>query len=362
MEIKVGKKIKLLRKKNDVTQDKLAAYLGVTPQAVSRWESETCYPDIESLPSIADFFGVSMDELMCYDSLQKEQKVAEYLEQVEVLYDRDELAEALALLREAIAEIPSSFELQLELATTLSAINADGKPRKADMQEAVSLCMHILEDCTDDLLRDRTKKTLCDIYSHQLGDDERAQEIANKLHSMSYSREIVKATVLTGEVAFNQAQENLILFADNMWWHMYNIACVPDISGNHYTVDEKIEILQKAVDLFHLLFGENDLLYYHDRLANSYRQLAMFYLMKGDKAAALAAAEKMADHAIAYDTRPESATYTSLPINCVQYEKETEGATKCAKLLAGRFGSRIWAPIRDTEQFRAIIARMSEFA
>ena len=75
MEIKVGKKIKLLRKKNDVTQDKLAAHLGVTPQAVSRWESETCYPDIESLPAIADFFGVSMDELMCYDSLQKEQKV-----------------------------------------------------------------------------------------------------------------------------------------------------------------------------------------------------------------------------------------------------------------------------------------------
>ncbi|MBO5756739.1 MAG: helix-turn-helix transcriptional regulator, partial [Clostridia bacterium] len=199
MEIKVGKKIKLLRKKNDVTQDKLAAHLGVTPQAVSRWESETCYPDIESLPAIADFFGVSMDELMCYDSLQKEQKVAEYIEKVEALYDRDELAEALALLREAVAEIPSSFELQLELASTLSAINADGKPRRADMQEAVSLCVHILEDCTDDLLRDRTKKTLCDIYSHQLGDDERAQDIANKLHSMSFSKEIVKATVLTGE-------------------------------------------------------------------------------------------------------------------------------------------------------------------
>ena len=84
--------------------------------------------------------------------------------------------------------------------------------------------------------------------------------------------------------------------------------------------------------------------------------------MKGDKTAALDAAEKMADHAIAYDTRPESGAYSSLPINCVQYQKEPEGATKCAKLLAGRFGSRIWAPIRDTEQFRAIMARMSEFA
>ena len=57
--IKIGHKIRLLRKKNDTTQEKLAAYLNVTPQAVSRWESEICYPDIETLPLIADFFGGS---------------------------------------------------------------------------------------------------------------------------------------------------------------------------------------------------------------------------------------------------------------------------------------------------------------
>ena len=78
-ELKIGKKIRLLRKKNDVTQDKLAQALGVTPQAVSRWESEICYPDIETLPQIADFFGASMDELLCYDSIQKETKIKEYL-------------------------------------------------------------------------------------------------------------------------------------------------------------------------------------------------------------------------------------------------------------------------------------------
>ena len=83
--IKIGKKIRLLRKNNDVTQDKLAAYLGVTPQAVSRWESEICYPDIETLPQIADFFGVGMDELLCYDSVQKETRIREYLSNAEIL-------------------------------------------------------------------------------------------------------------------------------------------------------------------------------------------------------------------------------------------------------------------------------------
>lgn len=56
MNIKIGKKIKFLRKKAGITQERFAEYLGITPQAVSRWESENCYPDIECLPGIADFF------------------------------------------------------------------------------------------------------------------------------------------------------------------------------------------------------------------------------------------------------------------------------------------------------------------
>ena len=129
-EIKIGVKIRLLRKKNDITQEKLAEHLGVTPQAVSRWESEICYPDIETLPLIADYFGVGMDELLCYDSAQKEAKVKDYLDNANYLVESDKLSDALSLLREAYAEIPSSFNIQLELAKTLSAINAKGRPKK----------------------------------------------------------------------------------------------------------------------------------------------------------------------------------------------------------------------------------------
>ena len=50
--------IHALRLLKGLSQDELAEKVFVTRQAVSRWESETCYPDIESLPAIADFFGV----------------------------------------------------------------------------------------------------------------------------------------------------------------------------------------------------------------------------------------------------------------------------------------------------------------
>ncbi len=60
----LGSKIAELRKKNAVTQEEFAEYLGVTPQAVSKWENGTSCPDIMLLPKISEFLGVSIDELM----------------------------------------------------------------------------------------------------------------------------------------------------------------------------------------------------------------------------------------------------------------------------------------------------------
>ncbi len=358
--IKIGKKIRLLRKKNDTTQEKLAEYLKVTPQAVSRWESEICYPDIETLPLIADFFGVGMDELLCYDSVQKEAKIKEYLARAERLEDSDEMLECLELLREAYADIPSSFEIQLELAKVLATINNTEKPKKADLAEAISLCNHILDYCTDDELRDETKKTLCDVYSHLLHNDKAALDIAEKLHGMDYSKEIVKATVLTGEVAFRQAQSNIVAFADNIWWHIYNIACVPDISRNNYSLEQKIQVMKKGIELFEIIF-DGDLLYYNDRIANSYRQLAMLYLMQGDRVHALECVENMAKYAIAYDTRPNSSSYSSILINKVEDVRNEDEVSLCSKLLRGRFSSRVWTPIRNETEFTEAIKSMEKY-
>ncbi len=374
-KIRIGEKLRLLRKKNDVTQDRLAEYLGVTPQAVSRWESGVCYPDMNALPRIADYFSVTMDELLGYSGAQKNARVAAAREEVERLLDRDRVTDALDVLRSAMADVPSDCSLRLDTAGVLSLyadrLSETGKGERVEaairaaLSEAVSLCRHILEDCTDDRLRDETKKTLCDIYAHQLGDSAQALEIAEQLHSMSCSEEIIKATVLTGEVAFAQAQKNLILFADNMWWHLYNLACVPDISGDRYSTAEQIAILKKGIALFSVVFDDQPL-FYADRLANSYRQLAMLYLAEGDAAAALDAFETMADHAVRYDERPDTATYESVIINRVPYDRksdtEARGLSKCARLLKGNFSARIWAPIRSDERFRAAVARMSACA
>ena len=64
MEINLGDKLRDLRKEKNVSQEKLAQYLNVSFQAVSKWENSNTYPDISLLPDIARFFGITVDELL----------------------------------------------------------------------------------------------------------------------------------------------------------------------------------------------------------------------------------------------------------------------------------------------------------
>lgn len=59
----LGKQIAYFRKHKDITQDALAKLLGISNQAVSKWENGQSCPDIELLPKIADVFGITLDEL-----------------------------------------------------------------------------------------------------------------------------------------------------------------------------------------------------------------------------------------------------------------------------------------------------------
>ena len=64
-----GKKIKKLRTDNGLTQDELAEKIYVTRTAISKWESDRGFPNIESLKAISKYFSVSLDELLSGEEL-----------------------------------------------------------------------------------------------------------------------------------------------------------------------------------------------------------------------------------------------------------------------------------------------------
>lgn len=70
MNSTLGKRIAILRRAKELKQDELAEKLGVSPQAVSKWENDQTCPDISLLPLLSKILGVSVDELL---SGQKEE-------------------------------------------------------------------------------------------------------------------------------------------------------------------------------------------------------------------------------------------------------------------------------------------------
>ena len=64
MDMTIGKRIAFFRKEKGLTQEELAQHMGISPQAVSKWENDQTCPDISALPKLSRLFGVTVDELL----------------------------------------------------------------------------------------------------------------------------------------------------------------------------------------------------------------------------------------------------------------------------------------------------------
>ena len=104
--MKMGEMIRTLRRKAGKTQEALAEALGMSTQAVSRWESGGGYPDVELIPRIANYFHVSIDELFGYDG-DRQDKLRAVLERADSLIVKDAVTEeCITELRETLLEFP----------------------------------------------------------------------------------------------------------------------------------------------------------------------------------------------------------------------------------------------------------------
>ena len=123
MQLDLGNKIRQLRRRDGRTQEALAQALGVTSQAVSRWESGGSYPDMNLIPSIANFFGVTIDELFGYAN-ERTKRIDNLVTQLNDMrwqnngVDRN-ITECIALARDALVEFPGNDKLMLSLASAL---------------------------------------------------------------------------------------------------------------------------------------------------------------------------------------------------------------------------------------------------
>lgn len=105
-----GKTIKALRIKNNMTQEKLADLLNISPQAVSRWETNSAMPDISLLPPLANLFDVTTDFLLNMDTYKKDLRKTEFDAACFEYWKHDDKEKNYQIAVKAVAEYPGNME------------------------------------------------------------------------------------------------------------------------------------------------------------------------------------------------------------------------------------------------------------
>lgn len=159
--INLGAKIRELRKKKGITQEQMANALKITAQAVSKWESDAGYPDVATLPVIAAYFGVSLDELFDYDPEEVEEKVQKILFKSRV--EAHTFEEREKILLEGLELYPGGDILKRELLERYAGqIHAHGR---TDLTEkALSIGKQLVAECKDSFIYLGAMGDMADIY------------------------------------------------------------------------------------------------------------------------------------------------------------------------------------------------------
>ncbi len=310
MKINLGQNLRELRNKENITQEQLAELLDVSPQAVSRWENEAAFPDISFLPVIANYFNVTTDYLLGVDTVHKQKDIDKVIETDKKLRSEGRTGESVEFLREKAKEFPSCHIILHRLACSLfSFYHQSGKSFSAEEtramgEEAAELCKRALKYCdkNDQLFICQCKQTLALNYV-ELGEKERAEEIADTLPSLWCSREMVHPKTLTGKEALKEHQSNLLMLIDAVIITMGRIK-----SCENYTDGQLLELSSVREKLILMLAGKNPC-WLNERLFNLALIRAKIYLKNREGEKLKEVLKKLSEYARNYEERREGSEY-----------------------------------------------------
>jgi transcriptional regulator with XRE-family HTH domain len=361
----IGRNLRGLRREKDMTQEELADILGVSFQAVSKWERGDSYPDITMLPGIASFFGVSVDALLGMDEIRKAEELAALKKKAWQQHQAGDLEAAAAILREGLKTYPNNDDLMLELSNFLINYRLREDVSQEAAREAITVYERILQYSVDAITRNKAQSSLP--YAYFLaGDGDKAVLEVNKLPSVRESREFTLSLVTRGEEQIKALQSLLFEYCYIIWqktrfaapWDTYVVETDGDVFG--YTAQERIKILEKGIKALELLADDGDYPIYPNRIAFNYRAMAVLALSDQQPEQAMDFLEKALAYAVMNDCLPEQYTPSSLLLNRFGGGLQ-EHLPGCGMLLVF-LEQDLFEPLRKNDRFHSIMARLSQHA
>ena len=354
MNIYFGENLKNLRKNKKLTQERLADFLGVSFQTVSKWERGDAFPDITMLPDIASFFKISIDELLGVSRAADEEEILAKLKKYDNLTDSEMMTDIISELRK---KFPNDFRVLIRYLGCLVRFTED---KSAVSSEVETIYSNIQENCTDDRIRIKAKRAIIEHYRNlfELKNDDfymkKCQNIINEMPDMRDSRQMFcfypKTSDEKDENIRNSLEEQFLLL-DTVFSHYF-------FYDERFQEEWKNKAFEKGINMLDFIYDDGNYGKMWRVAIYNYGHLAVSHFRLGNNEKALENLRKSAEIAVEFDSMPRITTMRSTLFDGKEFDKHTLGSTYCAKgqvkhLLTNRYP--LSDEFKDTEEFKDIV-------
>ncbi len=255
--IKLGEKIRLLRKQKNISQEVFANYLGVSFQAVSKWENGNTMPDVTMIPAIASFFSVSTDELFDFNLYEIEKNVDAIVDEHSKYWYTDK-HKSEQIIRQGLKKYPGNDILLNCLIGVLSELGQN--------DEVITIGKVLVESTKYDDIRFDAYRIMAEAYKAK-GEYQLAKDAIEHIPEIYFTKLGMAARLLEGEEMYEAAQKHKNISASDLVDMLIIIGKHLKEKGEIEKARSQFEIAQKVMNAFSNDFVETK--YFNARVFES---------------------------------------------------------------------------------------------
>ena len=253
--MEIGKRIQRLRRERSLTQEQLAAALGVTSAAVSKWETNAAIPDVAMLCPLARMLGITVDGLLDFRPALEQEEINVLLEDRRKLFEEKRLEEAGASCEALLREYPDDLRLKCAIAG-LYILYLTASLEEAWMEEQTARAVALLEqsrESTDPGLAASARSMLMNLYVMQ-GELDKALAILDEEPEAKINAEMARANILLRKGELDEAEKR---YQTGLWLAARDAAM--NLIGLHHTAlrrgnkETALELLEQAMEVERVL-------------------------------------------------------------------------------------------------------------
>ena len=213
--MEIGKRIQRLRREKDLTQEQMAAALGVTSAAVSKWETGAAIPDVSMLCPLARMLGTTVDGLLDFRPALEQGEIDALLEDRRKLFEARKIEEGVASCEALLREYPDDLRLKCAAAGLYvmympAILDTDGNK---DHMKRVTALLEESRKSGDPLLAASSRSMLVSLYVMQEEPD-RALEILDEEPEARMNVRTARANILLRKGDLDEAEK---LYQTELW-------------------------------------------------------------------------------------------------------------------------------------------------